>query len=156
TPGVFYTLAYDINNKKTIVKGTYTGNFMPVPGGTYATMTWNNLTPAPQDLTTLIKGLDPSYDMSIATNCGLDFGNRYGMVTCQYGTQNSYGWVVMLDFGNRLPGGKCGTDTTQCIHPIAGTKVWQNPVARWCGIHATTLHPTQPVVRISGQDMNGV
>jgi hypothetical protein len=156
SPGIFYTLAWDLNERRTIVKGTYTGNFAAVPDGIYAAMTWNNMTPPPQDLTTIIKGLNPSYDMSVATNCNLAFGNRYGMVTCLYGIQNSYGWAVILDFGNRVPAGKCGAHPAQCIHPIAGTKVWLSSAARWCGIHATSLHSTQPVVRITGQDMNGI
>jgi hypothetical protein len=156
-PGIVYALGTDSSNTlKVLIKGTYSGHFNSVSGNAVAPVTWKNLTPPPQDLGAIVRAYDPTLEIKTARNCTLNIGKQYGTLTCLYGIQNSYGWEVAFDLGNRQAAGSCSSGDNGCVRVIGESKPWQAPGMRWCGIHADELHPSQPVVHVTGQEMAGI
>lgn len=119
-----------ITPHKYVLKAVYNGNFASVAPGTNASFTVTNMTPEPNYLGALAHAYDTSFDPS-KFGCNLGSGGPYGLISCQRGIQDSYGWQFVMDMAN-------GTI-------IAGNNVMANSQTRWCGIHSPYMVPNLAV-----------
>jgi hypothetical protein len=76
------------------------------------------------------------------------------LFVCQRGYQDSYGWIAIMDRGNRMPIATCGGGPS-CPHVIAAVNVTENPQTRWCGLHNIEMIPDAAVVSITPHGMLG-
>jgi hypothetical protein len=82
----------------------------------------------------------------------------YGLITLGKGIQDSYGGMAVLDMGNRLPIGSCGSDPMACPHIVAAANTSKQPATRWCGLHTImpmTGDTLQPLIFQSFHEIVG-
>src|SRR5207248_777145 len=63
---------------------------------------------------------------------------------CLRSSEDSYGWMAVMDMGNRNPIGSCGTSPAQCPHIVAAFDTFSRPGYRWCGVHSFWMVPSVP------------
>ena len=125
-------------NVTTIRRGQYSGTYASVNPGSVASFTWETFFSGSPGA--LLHGFEPSFDAS-AFACSFNVGGQYALMNCLRNWQDSYGWVGVVDMGNRQPIGNCGSDPAKCPHVIAAAKVYEHPSTRWCGLHNIQLLP---------------
>jgi hypothetical protein len=131
-----YDMVDDTTGGKVFLKFTYAGDFSSVAANAQANFTITNLTPGATKINQLIHAFDSSFDVT-KFKCDPEMLGAYTLVTCKRGIQNSYGWLAILDMGDKLPLGSC----TSCMHVIGAYNTATNALTRWSGIHATYLYP---------------
>src|ERR1035438_5062380 len=133
----------------TVTRATYVGSYSEVPTNTSASFTWETFYQgSPADL---VRAFDPTLPAGLG--CSFGVGGQYALFVCQRGYQDSYGWIAVMDMGNRMPIATCGGGPS-CPHVIAAANVTENPKTRWCGLHNIQLLP-DAVVSITPHGMLG-
>jgi hypothetical protein len=133
----------------TVTRATYAGSYSEVPTNTNASFTWETFYQgSPSDL---VRAFDPT--LPAAFGCSFGVGGQYMLLVCLRGYQDSYGWIAVMDMGNRMPIATCGGGPS-CPRVIAAANVTENPQTRWCGLHNIQLLPGA-VVSITPHGMLG-
>jgi len=115
---------------------------------TFATI--SNLTPGPNNLRAQLTAYAPALDQA-KFNCGAYAIQRtFAMFVCLRGSQDSYGWLAVYNFGNGLPIGSGGNGAV-----VAAMAHWSHPKSRWCMVHAPLDNGHVPVMTISNQFAKG-
>jgi hypothetical protein len=130
----FYVLHNGVDLSQRTYNGTYAAA-SPVSAASFSSRTILSGIPA------AIHKFNASFDTS-AFNCG-DPGSDVGViaigdylpVSCKRSTQDSYGWIAILQLS-----------TGQIV---AAAQIYKNPRTSWCTIHGATNLYTAPVVMIS-------
>ena len=129
-PNIYYCVG-SVNNKQVLLKGTYTGGDAAAEPGAVVAMKWENLTPGANTIDQLIAAFNPSFDRT-QFNCALsNLVGDYAVFSCRRSGQDSYGWIAVLDLGNRQPIGQGGTGRV-----VAAAQSYASPSSRWCGLHS--------------------
>ncbi len=106
-----------------LLRGKYIGKDRAAKPGEIAKFEWENLTPEPDTIGSLIKAFNPEFDPA-QFDCSLvGLAGHHALFTCKMGFQDSLGWLAALDVSK----GKI----------VAAAKSYASPNSRWCGIHAT-------------------
>jgi hypothetical protein len=82
----------------------------------------------------------------------------YGFIHVGKYIQNSYGGTAILDMGNRLPIGSCGSNPALCPHIVAAANTVSKGVTRFCGDHVIAMLPGStglPLALISEHELVG-
>jgi hypothetical protein len=141
-----------IGNQTVITRDAYTGNYQPATNTQWATVTQETFyAGSPGDL---IKQFNPAFDPA-SFGCGVSVQGQYALFTCRRSIQDSYGWLAVMDMGNRLPIGSCGSDPQKCPHIVAAAQTYTSSVTRWCGLHASQLMDVAPMVMATYHSMDG-
>jgi hypothetical protein len=147
-PLLIYCSVNDNEGNNVLLKATYTGTFSDQPSRAHASMSWVNMTPEPTSMQGLLHSFNPAFDPTKYHCSAGGGGAKYLLMTCLRGIQDSYGWVAVLDKGNGLPIGNCGTDPKLCPHIISAFNTvsggTDNPIHGGCGIHSSTLVSSVP------------
>src|SRR5262249_43290794 len=135
----FYGAVYD--SDMTIIRSRYIGDYSNVDPSATAPLFSETFV---RGVGSLIKTFDQGFDPT-SFGCGFKLAGhpaaaQYGLIECRRSIQDSYGWLVILDMGNRIPASTCGNGAT-CPHIIAASKTYANVALRWCGLHNTQLIP---------------
>lgn len=127
-------------------KSVYTGDFSNQAADHSLDVTTVNLTPG-NSWQTMIN----AYDSSLVGCGNADVQGAYALMECHAaGGQDSYGYMAVIDMGDKLPLGSC----SDCMSVIAATKVYANPETRWCAVHSGTMVPSTPLVFMEPHSMD--
>lgn len=131
-----------------IRKHTYTGDFTEQAPDTVLPVTTTNLTPG-NSWAAMITAYDATLT-AIGSNCSyVVIGGTYAVANCRRGIQDSYGFMLALNMGNKLPLGSGGT-----MSIVGAIKIWEHPETRWCGTHSVDIVPTTGLVTMLTHGMN--
>jgi hypothetical protein len=137
----------------TVIRYTYAGDYSEAAPRSFASFTSEIFIPT--SLATLIKAFDPTIETPQPT---LVVDGAYGLITLGEGIQDSYGGMAVLDMGNRLPIGSCGSNQKACPHIVAASNTSKQPATRWCGLHTIlpmTGDTLQPLIFQSYHELVG-
>jgi len=139
-------------------RGTYTGNFAPVPSNAAVSMSKAVLQSA-ISMNQLMKEFDPSFDDRYY-QCGAAIAGpgEYALIQCNRSIQDSYGWIGAFYGGDgRAVTANC-TAGDACPRVVAAMNVFNSPSTRFCGLHNIQKIPGNPLIGLNFQqlkDFNG-
>jgi hypothetical protein len=146
-----YQVTYN-GNQTVITRDTYVGNYQSATSTQWAPVSSEIFyAGSPGDL---IKQFNPAFDPS-KFGCGVSVKGQYALFTCMVAGQDSYGWLAVMDMGNRLPIGSCGSDPQKCPHMVAAAQTYTSSVTRWCGLHNTQLFEDAPLTVMTPHRLDG-
>jgi len=130
---------YFVTPQRSVLKGTYAGDFRAVGQGVFANFQWETLIP---NITEAVKAVAPAFDASGISACNFQATHQtYALITCIRGNQDSYGWFAVYEFATR--------------RVIGSRNFLEDSEARWCGIHWSSLVLNHAVVSAVPQRLQG-